>query len=251
MDRFHSETIGEAGSRATLSPEETRHMVAVRRVAPGDEVTLFDGAGREATARMVSVERKRAVVEVLAVRRAERDARCRLTVATALPKGQRAAALVRACTEIGAWRVQPMTSERSVVRPERGKVIDRLVRAAREAAKQSRRAWTPEVMPVATFAEVIEGLRRAGDLAPGDPGRYDFAFLADPSPDARPIREVLGGHAGASSALVVVGPEGGFTDAEREEALRSGCAPVRVDGPVMRIETACAALTALVLYECS
>ncbi|MHC4250799.1 MAG: RsmE family RNA methyltransferase [Planctomycetota bacterium] len=251
MDRFHSETIGEAGSRVTLTSEETRHMVAVRRVAPGDEVTLFDGAGREATARVVAVEEKRAVVEVLSVRRAERNARCRLTVATALPKGQRAAALVRACTEIGAWRIQPVISERSVVRPERGKVIDRLVRAAREAAKQSRRAWTPEVMPVATFAEVMVGLRSPDGARDDDDGGYDLCLLADPSPDARPIREVLEGHPGSTSALVVVGPEGGFTDAEREAARRSGCTPVRVDGPVMRIETACAALTALVLYVCS
>lgn len=241
MDRFHSETIGDVGARVTLTPDETRHMVAVRRVAVGDEVTLFDGAGGEATARMVSTDGKRAVVEVLSVRQADMDAGCRLTIATALPKGARAAALVRACTEIGAWRVQPMVTERSVVRPERGKVIDRLVRAAREAAKQSRRAWTPEVMPVATFDEVMKGLRNVNG----------FGVLADTSPDARPIRGVLLEHTGAADALVVIGPEGGFTDAERDVARASGCTPVRVDGPVMRTETACAAVTALVLFACS
>jgi 16S rRNA (uracil1498-N3)-methyltransferase len=241
MDRFHCERIGEAGSRVTLTPEETRHMVAVRRVAPGDEVTLFDGAGTEATARVVSTEGKCAVVEVLDVRKAECDVECRITIATALPKGPRGANLVRSCTEIGAWRIQPMLTERSVVKPERGKVIDRLVRAAREAAKQSRRAWVPEVMPVATFVEVMEGLR----------GADGFAILADLAPDARPIREVLLEHAGATDALVVIGPEGGFTDAERDAARASGCTPVRVDGPVMRIETACAAFTAIVLYACS
>ena len=216
-------------------------MVAVRRVAVGHEVTLFDGAGREATARVASIDGERAEVEVLAVRRAAPDAPCRVTVATALPKGSRAAALVRACTEIGAWRIQPMICERSVVKPERGKVIDRLVRAAREAAKQSRRAWVPEVMPVVTFDEVMKGLTEP----------EDFAILADLAPDARPISEFLQEHASASDVLLIIGPEGGFTDAERDQARASGCAPVRVDGPVMRIETACAALTALVLYACS
>ncbi len=241
MDRFHSETIGEVGARMTLTSEETRHMVAVRRVAVGDEVTLFDGAGREATVRVVPTEGKCAVVMVLAVREAECDVECRLTIATALPKGSKGANLVRACTEIGAWRIQPMITEHSVVKPEHGKVIDRLVRAAREAAKQSRRAWVPEVMPVATFADVMKSRQGAGG----------FAILADLAPDARPIREVLKEHAGATDALVVIGPEGGFTDAEREAARGSGCTPVRIDGPVMRIETACAALSALVLYECS
>jgi len=241
MDRFHCEAIGDAGTRVTLTPEETRHMVAVRRVAVGHEVTLFDGAGREAAGRVVSIDGRRAVVEVLAVRRARDDTRCRVTVATALPKGSRAAALVRACTEIGAWRIQPIICERSVVKPERGKVIDRLCRAAREAAKQSRRAWVPELMPVVTFAEVVEGLADAKGLA----------ILADLAPDARPIREVLQEHASASDVLIMIGPEGGFTDAECDLARRSGCIPVRVDGPVMRIETACAALTALVLYACS
>jgi len=241
MGRFHCETIGDVGTRVTLSPEETRHMVAVRCVAVGHEVTLFDGAGGEATGRVVSTDGRRAVVEVLAVRRAESDTRCRVTVATALPKGSRAAALVRACTEIGAWRIQPIITERSVVKPEHGKVIDRLRRAAREAAKQSRRAWVPEVMPVATFDEVMKGLT----------GSEGFAILADLDPDARPIREVLQEHAGPSDVLITIGPEGGFTDAERGLARRSGCIPVRVEGPVMRIETACSALTALVLYACS
>jgi len=241
MDRFHSETIAEVGGRVTLSPEETRHMVAARRVKPGEEVALFDGAGTEATARVVSTDGKRAVVEVLALLGPETGPRCRLTVATALPKGPRGADLVRACTEIGAWRIHPMICERSVVRPEHGKAIDRLVRSAREAAKQSRRARVPEIMPVATFAEVIEGPRSSDG----------FAILADLGPDARPIREVLSGHAGAKEALLLIGPEGGFTDTEREAARRSGCIPVRVDGPVMRIETACAALSALVLFACS
>ncbi len=241
MDRFHSETVGEVGARVTLTPDETRHMVAARRVAPGDEVTLFDGSGVEATARYVSLEGKRAVVEVVAVRRVEREAGCRVTIATALPKGQRASALVRACTEAGVSRVQPIITDRSVVKPERGKVMDRLVRAAREAAKQSRRAWAPEVLPVATFGEVMERVADEGCLG----------LLADLAPDARPLGEVLAEHPGAESVIVIVGPEGGFTDAEREAARRSGCTPVRVDGPVMRVETACAVLTALVLFACS
>ena len=251
MDRFHSETIGCVGSRVTLGPEETHHMVVVRRVAPGEDVVLFDGAGAEATARFVSLDGKRAVVEVSSVRRAERDVGCRLTIATALPKGPRAADLVRACTEIGVWRVQPMIAERPVVRPERGKVIDRLRRAAREAAKQSRRPWVPEVLPVATFAEVMKSLRGAKDLAADDRGRYGFGVLADTSDDARPIRDALLENVSALNVLAVVGPEGGFTDAEREEARRSHCTPVRMDGAVMRVETACAALTALVLFACS
>ena len=119
------------------------------------------------------------------------------------------------------------------IEDDRGKVVDRLVRAAREAAKQSRRAWVPEIMPVAGFAEVLKGV----------PDSDGIAILADLSSDAQSLREVLPASAGVGKVLVLVGPEGGFTDAERDAARDAGVKHVRLDGPIMRIETACAALT--------
>lgn len=95
-------------------------------------------------------------------------------------------------------------------------------------------------MPVATFAEVMESRH----------GADGFAILADLAPVARPIREVRQKYSGVTDALVVVKPEGGFTDAERNAARASACTPVRINRPVMRIETACAAAAALV-YKCS
>ncbi len=101
VHRFHAADLGEPGSRASLDTEETHHMVDVRRVRPGEEIALFDGAGREATARFVSLDGRRAVVEITSVREAEPDAGVHVTLATAIPKGARMAPPVRSCTEIG------------------------------------------------------------------------------------------------------------------------------------------------------
>ncbi|MHC4502002.1 MAG: RsmE family RNA methyltransferase [Planctomycetota bacterium] len=237
MHRFHAADLGEPGSRVSLDAEETHHMVDVRRVRPGEEIALFDGAGREATARFVSLEGHRAVVEIATVREAECDAGVQVTLATAIPKGARMAQLVRSCTEIGVAAIRPMIAERSVVKPEVGKTLERMTRIAREAAKQSRRARVPEILPVASFDEVLAGA-----------AEHDLALLADASAGTRPLREVLADRAPTQRVLVIVGPEGGFTDPERERAGRAGCLAARLECPVMRVETAAAAFVAVLVY---
>ena len=238
MDRFFAEALGGAGSRLVLSPEETRHL-KVRRVAQGDEVRLFDGAGHEASARLMESTGRGAVVEVLAVLDAPPDVAPLVTVASAIPKGRRMADLVRACTEVGASRIVPVVAARSVVRPETGERRERWVKIAREAAKQSRRGHVPEVAPVSRFEDVVA-------LA----AQHDVGLVADAAAEM-PLRDALEGKPGVSRALVLVGPEGGFTEAELDAARSRGLLTVRLPVPVMRVETAAPVLVASIILACS
>ena len=79
----------------------------------------------------------------------------------------------------------------------------------------------------------------------------DLRLLADADARARPLRDRLGARPAATRATLVVGPEGGFTDAERDAAVAAGFDPVRLEGPVMRIETAAPALLAIVRFACA
>jgi len=245
MHRFYVKGLAAVGSCVELGPDETRHMVRALRLGPGAEVELFDGSGRIALARLTEISGARgrpgrtASAQVISVREAEPDADVRIALATAIPKGTRMAELLRACTELGADAFFPMVAERSAVRPPPGYVSERWLRIAREAAGQSRRSCIPAIAPVCGFEDVLA--RRS---------EFDLALLADADPGARSLREVLPPPGAIRSALVLIGPEGGFTEDERASAEAGGFVRARLDGPVMRIETAAVALCAAVLFAC-
>jgi 16S rRNA (uracil1498-N3)-methyltransferase len=189
-----------------LEPSDRHHLERVLRIRPGEIVTVSDGRG--------GVRRCRFGPPLEPVAAVERVPRSRplLAVAFALTKGQRPELVVQKLTELGIDSIVPMAAERSVVRWDPAQAahhVERLRRVAREAAMQCRRVWLPEVEDMSAFAEVTARSGAAMAEQGGQP-----PTLAHP--------------------LVLVGPEGGWSDAELESDLP------RVDlGPqVLRAETA-------------
>jgi 16S rRNA (uracil1498-N3)-methyltransferase len=201
--------------RPELDEGDRHHLVQVLRLRPGDLVTAGDGEGRWCRCHLGGggvLERSGEVVAVAAPPPA-------LTVAVALTKGSRPELAVQKLTELGIDRVVLFVSARSVVRWEgdRGqRHLRRLRRVAREAAMQSRRAYLPEVSDLTDF----EG-------AAGLPG----AVLAAPG----------GKPPGLQWPAVLVGPEGGWSDAEAGHGLRK----VGLGPQVLRAETAAIAAATL------
>ncbi len=200
---------------AILEGDEARHLIRVRRVAIGETVELFDGKGSAYRAEVASLGRDRAVLTVLEMVVQDRAPRLRLTLATAVPKGERFDWLVEKATELGVARLIPLVTERSVVDPRSAK-LDRLRRVIVEASKQCRR-------------EPPDGPRPADDL--GLPGRVGSTS----QPADRPSRGLAGSWrpglaTGSSSAILAIGPEGGFTEAEVDARRRGRLADGRA-GP--------------------
>ncbi|MEM7141993.1 MAG: RsmE family RNA methyltransferase [Actinomycetota bacterium] len=198
-----------------LSEDDRHHLERVLRIRTGDPITVGDGAGAWMPCTHAATPEP-----VGAIRRVPPPA-TELTVGFALIKGGRPELVVQKLTELGVDRIVPFTAGRSVVRwdvPKAAKNAERLRRVAREAVMQSRRAWVPVVEEIATFA----------DLA-GRPG----AAMADR--DGVPLT--------LDTPLVLVGPEGGWDDAEAATALPR----VRLAGPVLRAETAAIAAGALLV----
>jgi len=197
-----------------LDDEARHHLARVRRLRDGDDLTVTDGAGAWRPARF----RADGVVEPTGdVVRVDRP-RPEITVAFALTKGDKPELVVQKLTELGADRIVPFRAERSVVRWDEGKAArqhERLVAVARAACEQSHRCWLPVVEPVTDVADLAA--RGAVRLDRSGPG----VSLARP--------------------VVAVGPEGGWSDAERV-----ALADVARLGPhVLRAETA--AITACAL----
>lgn len=215
----------------TLDRQESRHAVQVLRLRAGDGVIVFDGKGRYAEALITGNDKDAVVVRVDGVR-TEEHLPLMLTIATAIPKGKRWQILVEKCTELGVDRIIPMITERGVAKGEGD--IGKWRRWIIEAAKQSRRAWIPEITEPMPYS-------RAAALARDE---RSMLLLADASGDhPQEYRDRL---RRVGKVLVMIGPEGGFTEAEINECRQAGGRAVRLSPFVLRIETAAAAVCALI-----
>lgn len=225
--RFHVEDLSAATIR--LAGDEARHAHKVLRLGPGDHVTLFDGRGQEADGRIVAAARDALDVEILARRQAG-AATAELVIACAVPKGDRADWLVEKCAELGVIRLIPLLAARGLVRPGEAK-IDRWRRKAVEASKQSRQMRAMSIDAPATLSEALTAC----------PAAAVYYCDADPAHPALPA----GIHASATkSALILIGPEGGFTDAEITAIRSAGGRPARLAESILRVETAAVAAAA-------
>lgn len=211
------------------------YLFRVRRLRPGSPVTLFDGAGREADAMVVSISADRAVLEVQAPRRVEAEA-CRVIVMPALIKGERMDFCIQKLVELGVSEIAPVSTARTVVRlsGERARRRhQRFVDIARDAARQSRRAAVPAIR------DIVE-LDQALAAAAGVPLR----LILWTGERTRTLRDVLQAPL-PGAVCVLVGPEGGFAPGEVERALAAGFVPVSLGPHVLRAETAAMAVAAV------
>jgi len=144
MRRFRLFSPHLASGSVTLPPQESYHAITVLRSKPGQEIVLFDGAGREGRGRVVNIDRRRLVVEVDSVVNRPFLLAHKITLAVAMGRIHRQGYLIEKCTELGVAAIWPIRAKRSVSVPDR-KSTEKLTRRSIEAAKQAGRAWLPEL----------------------------------------------------------------------------------------------------------
>jgi 16S rRNA (uracil1498-N3)-methyltransferase len=219
----------------TLSGPEGHHAAAVRRLRAGERADLSDGAGTIAECAVLSADRDSVVLSVRSVRTVPAP-EPKVTVVQALPKGDRGELAVELMTEVGVDAVVPWAAHRCVVRwqGERGeRSLARWRSAAREASKQSRRAWLPEVPDLASLADVADRVSGAACTVVLEADAAS-ALSQLPLPTSGEI-------------VLVVGPEGGITPAERAALVEVGATEARLGPTVLRTSTAGAAAAAVLL----
>lgn len=229
---FYCPDLVAGASPLALSPEETRH-VAAQRLRVGDPISLFDGRGHGAHARVATIDTRGREVRVEIAERFETPAPAyRLALYCALPKGERLATLLDMATQLGVTHFTPLLCEHSVVQPG-GNWHARAERICIEACKQSRRLQLPALDAPQDFAAALAAARAA----------TRYLWFAHPGAGATAAPRTA--DIPAAGLAIFVGPEGGFTDVEAAAAERAGA--IRVDlGPrLLRIETAAVALLAI------
>ncbi len=222
-----------------MEGSEAHHMAHVLRLKSGQRVCLFDGKGTEAVGRIVGTEKDRVRIEIEECAQTDREARVAIDLAFSIPKGDRAEILVEKACELGVKRLIPIECRRSVVRlrEEGSQKLNKWRRIAIEASKQCGRTYVTEVEEMTPLTSLL-----------GETGRYGLALLATTSPTGKLLQEVIRGCLGVNSILCVVGPEGGFTEEEVEEAKEKGCLEVNLGVRVLRIETAAIAVVSMLLF---
>ena len=224
MLRLHVDEPLSSGLVLDLPPGAARHA-QVRRVQPGDALVLFDGRGGEWQARVMAMGRQSVQVQVLTHEVTDRELPLGVTLAVGMPANERMDWLVEKATELGVSTLQPLHSERTVMRLEGDRAErkrEHWQAQAVAAAEQCGRTRVPQVLPVRRLADWLAG-----------PGLPTERWLLSPQ-----APQALQRPAAGASVVVLSGPEGGLSAAEEAAARAAGFKAVQLGPRVLRAETA-------------
>lgn len=230
--RFYIPVALAAQTSLALPEAAAHHAARVLRLRGGDAVTLFDGSGGEYAARITAIGKHDVTVAIGRHDPVERESPLAVTLVQALSSGERMDLTVQKAVELGVRRIVPVESERGVVRLKGERAARRVAhwqQVAVSACEQCGRNRIPGVEAILPLAAWLAAESRAVPrwlLLPG----ADTALRDLPRPPG-PVE-------------LLVGPEGGLTDAEADAARRAGYRPVRLGPRVLRTETAAPALLA-------
>jgi 16S rRNA (uracil1498-N3)-methyltransferase len=218
----------------TLTADEARHLREVLRLKPGDEVSVFDGEGKEFRGRVAQARRESAELELDGeIQPARPESPLQITLAVALLKGEKFDLVVQKATELGVQRVTPLITRYADIhlrdQSDAAKRVARWQRIALEAAKQSGRAFVPEIsMPVAFDSLNSDGLV------------VMFSERDGESLETLPPSDTI---------TALVGSEGGWSDEEIESARARDFHVITLGGRILRAETAAITVTALLQHR--
>jgi len=227
---FLSQTPTEDTAR--LEGDEARHLARVMRAKTGDTVELFDGQGTSWTATVQAIQRNHVSLRLDQKQSETISNKPNITLAVALPKGDRQKWLIEKITELGTDSLVPLTTTRSVAEPTAA-AISRLQRGVIESCKQSGRNRLLEI----TQPQSLHNLLTTSSAS--------LRILA--CPDGTPMQSIL--LKPIDNILIAIGPEGGFTDDEIRTANASGFAQMSLCQNILRIETAAIA-AAVIAGQC-
>jgi len=216
-----------------LEGSEAHHLLHVLRLVVGDEVELFDGENGAASAEITSTSRSSVELQVRQRRESSQIVGRSIDLATAVPKSDRFRWLVEKATELGVGRLLPLKTARSVVHPNDGK-LQKMRQTVIAACKQSGRNRLMAIEPIINWNSLIA--EEFGEKT---------VIVAHPS--GEPLQPLLAACDMDRPLLLVIGPEGGLSDEEVEQARSAGAMLANLGENILRIETAAVVLAAVCL----
>jgi len=236
VTRVFVEGVHALGDRVALASDDARKLVTVLRLESGASIEVIDSSGR---AYRATIEVRERHVDAILAGVLERgvEALSSIDLVQAIPKGTKMEYVVEKATELGVRRIVPLRSDRVIGERTGERKTERWQRVAKTAAQQCGRTTIPVIEEIGTWATVLP---RFVD--------YDRVFLPWELASARPLRDVFESLGAMRSALVVIGPEGGFSQDEVRAACDAGAQAISLGRRILRTETAALVTVAALLY---
>jgi 16S rRNA (uracil1498-N3)-methyltransferase len=230
------------GSSLRLSGDESKYIARVLRLIEGDKVILSCADGPEYHSTIVAIEKKSVLLNIESIDETNRESRLDITLCQSLPKSKKMDLIIQKCTELGVRRFIPFTSARSISRPEGKETTSKLKRwetIALEAARQCGRTFIPPVDDVIRLDDLLK------DMSEID-GDKVLKLIPWESEDNKGLSQLAGKE--VERAVLLIGPEGGFSNEEVDRAKTAGFVPISLGKRLLRTETAGFASVSMLQY---
>jgi 16S rRNA (uracil1498-N3)-methyltransferase len=236
VTRVHAGAPLVEGATLALPERAAVHVARVLRMRPGDALAVFDGAGAEHEAEIVAIRGERVDARIGAARTPAPESPLAITLVQGVSRGERMDYTIQKATELGVHRIVPVLAERTVVRLDAAQAVKKREHwrgVAIAACEQSGRASVPEVTSPRRYDEYL-----ASDSRDEDPARVRLLLSPEGARSPADLPSLL------REVTLLVGPEGGLSDAEERLAATRGYVGLRLGPRVLRTETAAAAAIA-------
>jgi 16S rRNA (uracil1498-N3)-methyltransferase len=238
-DRFFVAGVHAQGDRIAFAADDAHKLRSVLRKRTGDRVEVVDSGGAAYTALLEISQRAVAARLEAPLDRPAVETRLRVTLAQALPKGQKMDFVVEKATELGVRAIVPVRSARVIATETSDAKRERWQRIAKSAAQQSGRTVVPEIGPIVSWDTLLTTF-----------ASYDRVYVPWELAPPVPLRDVLARSAhDAESILFVIGPEGGFAADEIARATAAGATVISLGRRILRTETVALVLLSALAYE--
>ena len=222
---------------------DARHISKVLRMQPGTQLQIVSDDGVSAMAEITAIDSERVTVRCLEKLAESHEPRVKLVLAQGLAKGEKMDFIIQKAVEMGAYSVIPVAMEHSVVRLDGAKAakkVERWQKIAESAAKQSKRDIIPEVQPVKSMAKMLAKCACQTKI---------IAYECEDRLSLKAALKAAEEAGGISELLLIIGPEGGISEGELEQARQAGAVPVSLGRRILRAETAGLVAISAIFYE--
>ncbi len=226
MPRFFVDEI--PGDIIAITGDDARHISRSLRMREGEQLTVCDGCGADCQCEIMSVDEQQIMLRILSRQPSESEPTVKVTLYQGYPKGDKLELIIEKAVELGAYRIVPVLTERSVARPDSkaaAKKLDRWQRHALEAAKQCGRGIIPQVGELTDFSRLPELIKQ-----------HELAIFCYEL-GGRPLSQLIG-EAEAEDIAIFIGPEGGISSAEVQALTEAGAHAATLGKRILRCETA-------------
>lgn len=239
MHRFFVENSYNETDEFTITGGDVKHIKNVLRMKENDKIELVQD-GNSYICNISSIDNDKVIAKILCKNENTNESPVKIHLFQSLPKSTKMETILQKCTELGVFSFHPILTERSVVKiddKKERKKLERWKAIVLEAAKQSKRNLLPEVYPIQSFKEALDGLDNKMILVP-----YELENNLG-------IKDLLQSIQKIEEIYVFIGPEGGFEKAEIEGLVENGAKAVSLGPRILRTETAGFITCGIIQYE--